>query len=118
MNSLVAYELSSTEDDSSADENEESMGKALESEISADDDDDLTNTLGAANKKRQMIMTSKKLEIIDYAEKFSNRAASRHFKIHRKSVREWRQMKSKTCKNEEILGYKDLIEIIKSPPSI
>ena len=66
--------------------------------IEASDEDDKEEIADEIPKKRRALTVKQKVDIIDYARKTSIHAASRCYKVDRKSLRDWKKSE-KTLRN-------------------
>ena len=66
--------------------------------IDASDEDDKEEIADEIPKKRRALTVKQKVDIIDYARKTSIHAASRCYKVDRKSLRDWKKSE-KTLRN-------------------
>ena len=66
--------------------------------IEASDEDDKEEIADEIPKKRRALTVKQKVDIIDYARKTSIHAASRRYKVDRKSLRDWTKSE-KTLRN-------------------
>lgn len=96
MASLVDYENSSNDSESEcgSESNGECKSNGSISESSENDATEMPSSLSTKKKRRRLTMKDK-LDIIEFAEKFGNRAAERTYKVCRKNIRSWRQCKKK-----------------------